>query len=111
MAGMTAEVVDVKGALLKGDIEQRQEIHMYVQAGLAINDNYGMWLPHHQNLSSGKQKSSRHIRLDILNRFAKGISAKIVHSKLGGFINVLINLTPESRFFGPTFMCKCLLVE
>ena len=33
MAGMTAEVVDVKGAFLKGDIEKGQEIHMYVPEG------------------------------------------------------------------------------
>ena len=98
-----------------------------VQAGLAINDNYGMWLSHHQKLSYDGQKSSRHIRLDILNRFAKGISAKIVqrcqnekhvfgltinpNSNLGGFVSVLINPTPKCRFFDPTFMCDCLLVE
>ena len=56
-------------------------------------------------------KKSQHIRLDILNRFVKGISAKIVqrchtekrvlgltinpNSKLGGFVSVLINPTPK----------------
>ena len=39
---------------------------VYVQAGLAINDNYSMWLSHHQKLSSDGQKSSQHIRLDML---------------------------------------------
>ena len=34
MTGMTAQVVDVKGAFLKGDIEKGQEIHMYVPEGL-----------------------------------------------------------------------------
>ena len=33
MAEMTAEVVDVKGAFLKGDIEKGQEIHMYAPEG------------------------------------------------------------------------------
>ena len=28
MAGMTAEVVDVKGVFLKGDIDKGEEIHM-----------------------------------------------------------------------------------
>ena len=53
------------------------KVHILVQAGLPLDDNYGMWLSHHQKLSYNGQKSSRHIRLDILNRFAKGISAKI----------------------------------
>ena len=98
-----------------------------VQAGLAIYDNYGMWLSHHQKLSSFGQKSSQHIRLDMLNIFVKGISVKIVrrchtdkhvfgptinlNSKLGRFISILINLTPKHQFFDPTFMCDCLLVD
>ena len=45
-----------------------------VQAGLAINDNYGMLLTHHQKLSSDGQKSSQHIRLDMLNRLIKQIA-------------------------------------
>ena len=86
----------------------------WVQTGLAINDNYSTWLSHHQKLSSDGQKSSRHIRLDMLNRFVKGISVKIVwrchtekrvfgptinlNSKLGGFISILINYTPKRQF-------------
>ena len=86
-----------------------------VQAYLPINDNYGMWLSHHQKLSSDGQKSPWHIRLDILNRFAKGMSAKIVqrchtekrvfgltinpNSNLEGFIRVLINPTLKRWFF------------
>ena len=72
------------------------------------------------------KKSSRHIRLDILNRFVKGISPKIVrrchtekrvfgptinpNSKLCEFISVLINPTPKCRFFDPTVRCDCLLL-
>ena len=33
MTGMAAEVVDVKGAFLKGEIEKGQGIHMYVPEG------------------------------------------------------------------------------
>ena len=98
-----------------------------VQAGLPINDNYRMWLSHHQKLSSYRQKSSWHVRLDTLIRFVKGISVKIVrrchtekrvfgptinlNSKLGWFISILINPTPKYRFCDPAFMCDCLLVE
>ena len=31
--------------------------------------------------------------------------------KLGGLISVLINPIPKRRFFDPTFMCDCLLVD
>ena len=98
-----------------------------VQAGLPINDNYGMWLSHHQKLSSYGQKSSWRVRLDTLNRFVKGIGMKIVwrcrtekrvfgpiinpNSKLSWFISVLINPAPKCQFFDPTFMCDCLLVK
>ena len=109
------------------DVRATEHVHSSVQAGLALNDNYGMRLSQHQKLSSDGQKSSQYIRLDILNRFAKGTSAKIVrrchtekrvfdptinpNSKLGRFISVLINPTPKRRFFDATFMSDYLFVE
>ena len=33
------------------------------------------------------------------------------NSNIGGFISVLVNLSPKRRFFDSTFMCDCLLVE
>ena len=119
--------IGLHSALIFNDLLESWEELLFVQAGSAITDNYGMWLLHHQTLSFYEQKSSQHIRLDILNRFVKGISLKIVwrchteervfyptinpDSKLGGFISVLINPTSKRRFFDPTFMCDCLLFE